>query len=38
MEKDKVIQVTEEQEKQYIDALVSKVTAAQKKFAEYSQE
>ena len=38
MEKDKVIQVTEEQEKQYIDGLVSKVTVAQRKFAEFSQE
>ena len=38
MEKGKVIQVSEEQEKQYIDALVNKVTVAQKKFAEYSQE
>ena len=38
MGKDKVIQVTEEQEKEYIDALVKKVTVAQRKFAEYSQE
>ena len=38
MEKDKVIQMSEEQEKQYIEALVNKVTVAQKKFAEYSQE
>ena len=38
MEKDNVIQVTEEQEKQYIDGLVSKVTVAQRKFAEFSQE
>ena len=38
MEKCKVIQVTEEQEKQYIDGLVSKVTVAQRKFAEFSQE
>ncbi|MCM1324233.1 MAG: bifunctional acetaldehyde-CoA/alcohol dehydrogenase [Acetobacter sp.] len=38
MAKEKEVQVTEEQEKEYIDALVKKVAAAQKKFAEYSQE
>ena len=38
MAKEKEVQVTEEQEKAYIDALVKKVAAAQKKFAEYSQE
>jgi len=38
MAKDKEVQVTEEEEKLYIDALVKKVAAAQKKFAEYSQE
>ncbi len=38
MAKENQVQVTEEQEKEYIDALVKKVAAAQKKFAEYSQE
>lgn len=38
MAKENQVQVTEEQEKAYIDALVKKVAAAQKKFAEYSQE
>ena len=38
MAKEKEVVVTEEQEKQYIDALVKKVAAAQKKFAEYTEE
>ncbi len=38
MAKNKVVQTTEEQEKLYIEALVSKVRKAQEKFAEYSQE
>ncbi len=38
MAKENQVQVTEEQEKEYIDALVKRVAAAQKKFAEYSQE
>ncbi len=38
MAKENQVQVTEEQEKAYIDALVKKVAAAQKKFAEYSEE
>jgi acetaldehyde dehydrogenase/alcohol dehydrogenase len=38
MAKENAVQVTEEQEKQYIDALVKRVAAAQKKYAEYTQE
>ena len=38
MAKENQVQVTEEQEKEYIDALVKKVAAAQKKFAEYTEE
>ena len=38
MEKQKEVLSVEEQEKQYIDALVAKVAEAQKKYAEFSQE
>ncbi len=38
MAKESQVQVNEEDEKKYIDALVKRVAAAQKKFAEYSQE
>lgn len=38
MVKEEKVQNTEEQEKEYIEALVAKVAAAQKKYAEFTQE